>query len=527
MKPTKLLLFCLVLISMAAQAQRLTQREMENRTSRVKIYAPTDPMLRTKLIGLLGLDHFIPGEGGTIETEIGADDIRKLRLSGYRFDVLIEDVHDHLTALNEQYARDVAAGRVAFEQPGNTITNIIAQPSTFTVNASVFGGYYSYDTMVAHMTRAAANTSFVQMVSIGTSHEGRAIWCMKISDNISGGDDATEPDCLFIGLQHAREAITGASMIFFMEYLVEQYNLNNPRIRELVNNREIYIVPCFNPDGWEYNRLNGGVGTDQRKNRRNIGSDGGASQKGVDLNRNWGVDWSNCGQLPFTDPISGDPNSCGSGDPDMVTYWGTSAFSEPETNALRNFVKSKNFVVAFDQHAYGPYYSLPFGRRGVGHTMTQKQTDFYKAIPALMGKYNGMRANDSYGALHYEVAGGFKDWMLLGEIGSLNKDTIMGMTGEGAAGGGTSGNNFWAPASQIVYLSKGMTFQNLQLALSAGSYVDIQDMNDSITVKNGNLNFRLKRLGLGNGPINISLIPLRNIKTGGTITSITIPNYYG
>jgi carboxypeptidase T len=531
MKPTQITLIaiCLMLVSVVAPAQQLTQREMENRTSRVKIYAPTDPVLRGKLIALLGLDHFLPGPNGTIETEIGADDIRIARKAGYRVDILIEDIHDYLIEQNQQYELNKAAGRVAFEQPGNTISTIITTPSTFKLNSAVFGGYYSYDTMVAHMQRLAdANPTLVQKFSLGNSHESRAIWCMKISDAVTTPNDATEPDCLFIGLQHAREAITGASMIFFMEYLVEQYNLNNPKVRDLVNNREIYIVPCFNPDGWEYNRLNGGVGADQRKNRRNVGSDAGTSQKGVDLNRNWGVDWSNCGQAPFTDPIMGDPNSCGSDDPNMSTYWGTSAFSEPETNALRTFVKTKNFVVAFDQHAFGPYYSLPYGRRIAGRVMPQKQVDFYKSVPALMGKYNGMRANDSWGALHYEVAGGFKDWMLMGEIGVGTKDTVMGMTGEGAAGGGTSGNMFWAPFAQIETLCKSMCYQNLQLALSAGSYADIQDNNDSLTLKSGgNISFTLKRVGLANQPITVNLIPYQNMKTGGSIASITIPAYYG
>jgi hypothetical protein len=41
--------------------------------------------------------------------------------------------------------------------------------------------------------------------------------------------------------------------------------------------------------------------------------------------------------------------------------------------------------------------------------MPVKGSNFFTAIPAIMGKYNGMRAADSYDALGYEVAGGFKD----------------------------------------------------------------------------------------------------------------------
>ena len=93
---------------------------------------------------------------------------------------------------------------------------------------------------------------------------------------------------------------------------------------------------------------------------------------------------------------------------------------------------------------------------------------FYKFVPALMGKYNGHRAGDSYATVQYEVAGGAKDWWLLGDIESFpgeanKKGKIYGMTGEAGGGG------FWAPSNQIIELCKNLCFQNMQLAHSAGS----------------------------------------------------------
>src|SRR6185436_6115168 len=168
---------------------------------------------------------------------------------------------------------------------------------------------------------------------------GRNIWVIKISDNVAT-DEANEPELLYMGLQHCREAIGGSSMIFFMQYLVEQYS--NPtipgdtRIKDLVDNREIYIIPCFNPDGWEYNRTNWpNPGGDWRKNRKNNGD----GTFGVDLNRNWGVDWGNCSA-----PIQGPPASCGTNTTSSATYWGTAAFSENETQAVRNFTKAHHLI---------------------------------------------------------------------------------------------------------------------------------------------------------------------------------------
>jgi carboxypeptidase T len=505
----------------------------QEKYSKVIIY-PSSAEQRVHLLGLLEIDHFMEGEGGIV-SEISEHDVAKLKLTGVKHKVLDEDVARSLKKANARFfaARkkgiDLSESRVAFEQAGSTIDKIIKKPADFEVK-STFGGYYSFAEMESAMDVLVTKYSTIaEKISIGNTAEGRDLWLIKISDNVAS-DELNEPEVLYMGLQHAREAITGASMIFFMQYLCENYN-TDPRIKDLVDHREFYIIPCFNPDGWEYNRLNGGEGSGWRKNRSKIDSSKQGQrynyEYGVDLNRNWGVDWGNCGS-----PILGSSTSCGSGSAttESDTYYGSRAFSELETQAVRNFTKSHHIVAGFDQHAYGPYYSLPFGRKSLGHTMPQKGKDFFTSIPALMGAYNGMRAADSYDALGYEVAGGFKDWMLMGEIGVGTKDTVWAMTGEGAAGGGTGGTygSFWAPASQIVYLSKGMCYQNLQLAYAAGTYVDIQDANDiALIALSGNLNFTVKRLGLGNDPVTVSITPLENVQSVGGVVNISDMTYYG
>lgn len=524
-------LCCLILMTTSVVAQE--------KFSKVEIYPPADRHARAQLLGDLEVDHFFEHEGGII-TEIPQRALSQLREGRVKHKVLVSDVSAHLEMLNRQYFAQRKNGRVALEQPGSKLDAIIPTPSAFQVK-STFGGYYSFAEMEAAMnTLVATYPAIASKTSIGKTFEGRDIWVIKISDGVAN-DEVNEPELLYMGLQHAREAITGASMIFFMQYLCENY-AKDARIKALVDNREFFIIPCFNPDGWEYNRTsnNGNAGGGWRKNRSPQDSTvkvtpGKRGQPdvitvtytafGVDLNRNWGVDWGNCSA-----PILGPSTSCGSSDKTGDTYFGSNAFSELETQAVRNFTKAHHIVAGFDQHSYGPYYSLPFGRKSLGHTMPQKGKDFFTAIPALMGTYNGMRAADSYDALGYEVAGGFKDWMLMGEIGIGSKDTVWAMTGEGGAGGGTGGTygSFWAPASQIINLSKGMCYQNLQLAYAAGTYVDIQDANAMALMNTtGSLNIIVKRLGLGNDPVNITLTPLENIQNTGA-TSVTINNmaYY-
>lgn len=531
MKPIKtmiLALLCLI-VTIATHAQN------PNRLIRVKVSVPASSVQRLELITLLELDHF-QEHNGFIEAEIDQDDMNSLSHSRFSYQVLVEDVGQKLEEINRPYFEGRrngtinmdgtpvnTTGRVAFEQPGGLLDNIIATPSAFVVQSGSpnLGGYYRYDQMVTaieNLYNTYSPSGLVDTFHLGLSIENRIIYAIKISDN-AATDETGEPEVFFQGVQHAREAIGGSSMIFLMQYLCEQYSANT-RIRDLVNNREIYIIVCMNPDGWDYNRsTNPNGGGSWRKNRRVIGAN-----VGVDLNRNWSVDWGNCVVIP---------SSCASNNSSDDTYYGTGAFSEPETQAVRNFIRSKHIVVANDQHSVGPYYSLPFGRPTLhtgADTLTIMQQQWYTAIPALMGKYNGMRAGNSFQALGYEVAGGVKDWMLKGDIGvgikGGEKYNILGMTGEG--GYGTGSSTFWPASTSIITLCKGMTYQNLQMIYSAGSYVDIQDMSDiAVTATSGNFSFKIKRLGVENQPVTISLIPLTNVSSvGAPVIVSTLTNYY-
>jgi len=364
-------MLALSLITMTAYGQ--------DHFSTVRITPPSDLRERAELLGLLDIDHFNFKDGGIV-AEIDQHQIGLLRQKGVSYEVLVPDISARVQELNRQYFAASPTARVAMEQPGGLVSEIIPKPSAFQVWGTL-GGFYSYAQMnTAIDNLVAAYPTLAQKFSLGLTTEGRNIWCVKISDSVAN-DVTYEPEVLFMGLQHAREAIGGSSMIFLMQYLCENY-ATDPQVRDLVDNREIFIIPCMNPDGWEYNRTtdpSGGGGW--RKNRRNNGD----GTFGVDLNRNWSYDWANCG---------GAGSSCGSSLTSSDTYWGPSAFSEPETQAVRSFVISHHLVSMIDQHSFGPYYSLPFGRptlHPVPDSLSVADQDYYERIPALMGKYNGMR----------------------------------------------------------------------------------------------------------------------------------------
>jgi murein tripeptide amidase MpaA len=173
------------------------------------------------------------------------------------------------------------------------------------------------------------------LVDIGDSIEGRDIWALRIT---APGGTGTKPAILFNGTQHAREWISPMVNMYIADQLIDAYD-TDPEIQALLGRLEVIIVPVVNPDGYVYTQIN----RLWRKNRRNNGT----SCYGVDTNRNWATGW-------------GGPGS-GSSTCDE-TYRGALPFSEPETQALRDFFLANPQIVAnIDYHSYSQLILSPYG----------------------------------------------------------------------------------------------------------------------------------------------------------------------
>ena len=157
--------------------------------------------------------------------------------------------------------------------------------------------------------------------------EGRHIVAVKISDHVDRDED--EPAFLLVGAHHSREVVTPVIALYAIEQFTQQYGLD-PAITALVDEYEIWIVPVWNPDGYEYVFT-----TDNywRKNRR-IFSNG----VGVDLNRNYPFGW---------DAICGGSTTITS-----QTYRGPEAASEPETQTMIAFGRDRHFAKVADLHSF-------------------------------------------------------------------------------------------------------------------------------------------------------------------------------
>ncbi len=289
----------------------------------------------------------------------------------------------------------------------------------------------------------ADHGSIARKFNIGVSYEGRTIYGVKISDNVATDED--EPEVLFFANQHAREHLTTEQALFIANLLTNSYG-SDARITNLVNGREFWIIPMFNPDGSSYDIATGSY----RSWRKNRQPNTGSANVGTDLNRNWAYQWGCCG---------GSSGSTGS-----ETYRGPLAFSAPELQRLRDFILSRRvggtqqIKVAIDIHSYSELILWPYGYKtaDTGADMTVDQRSTFATIGQQMANTNGYtpeQASDLY------IADGVSiDWM-------FNNQGIFAYVFELYPTGGTG---FYPPDEQIAP----QTARNREAILILSEYAD-------------------------------------------------------
>jgi len=267
---------------------------------------------------------------------------------------------------------------------------------------AVDSGYHTYQEVVDETAMIAETyPSIVNRIELGTTSENRTIYALKISDNAA--TDEAEPEALFTFNQHAHEHLTVEMAMYLLNELTSKY-ATDARIKNVVDTREIWIIPTVNPDGAEFDILTGSY-ADWRKNRQpNARSD----KIGTDLNRNWGFQWGCCTGASF---------GASSPDPGSETFRGETAFSAPETRAVRDFVQSRrirgvqNIKTAIDFHAYMELVLWPYGYTAddTNATMTADQHNTFATLGKSMADTN--RYTPQQGGDLYIADGAIDDWL--------------------------------------------------------------------------------------------------------------------
>lgn len=261
------------------------------------------------------------------------------------------------------------------------------------VTAKTDSGLYHTYTEVESELRQIELThgNIAKVFVIGKSIEGRNISAIKISDNPTV-EEPKEPEVLYMGCHHAREWISVEIPMHLANYLTTNYGID-PNITRLVNERETWIVPITNPDGLVYSQT---VYTMWRKNKRDNNNDGVFEQwyDGVDINRNYGYKWGydDVGSSPY---------------PSDEDYRGKSAFSEPETQAIRDLALQHHFVFSISYHSYGELIVYPWGYANADTADDKLFTD----VASRMARFNSYTYGNPKDGVIYNTNGDSDDWL--------------------------------------------------------------------------------------------------------------------
>ncbi|KAK7146401.1 hypothetical protein R3I93_013983 [Phoxinus phoxinus] len=90
--------------------------------------------------------------------------------------------------------------------------------------------------------------NITRFYSLGKSFKGLEIYAMEITDN-PGMHETGEPEFRYTAGYHGNEALGRELLLMLMQYLCREYKDGNPRVRHLVDETRIHLVPSVNPDG--------------------------------------------------------------------------------------------------------------------------------------------------------------------------------------------------------------------------------------------------------------------------------------
>jgi hypothetical protein len=237
--------------------------------------------------------------------------------------------------------------------------------------------YRVLDDFTAEMDQLATDhPDLVERISVGQSVEGRELAGVEIGVDVTAPEDG-RPVMLVFGAHHAREWPSAETPMEFAHDLVATYEAGDARTVDLLGRTRVIIVPVSNPDGFDASRTSGdlidlnaieGGGTVsilgtpgnayKRKNCRfadgqtqpaggcvAVSSPGGFGI-GIDLNRNYGALWGG----PGASATEADP-----------TYRGPAPFSEPETQAIRTLISTRQVTTLISNHTFSNLLLRPVG----------------------------------------------------------------------------------------------------------------------------------------------------------------------
>lgn len=346
---------------------------------------------------------------------------RKLAAAGLEFSTRIADVK----------ARD-RANRLTERRNGR------ASAARAKARASIVSARTAYRTLPEieqDLKRLAQeNPGLVRLFTLpGRSWENREVIGVEIAENVNAPADG-RPAYVQVGTHHAREWPANEATLEWGLELVNGYKTGNARLAGIVKGARNFIVPVLNVDGFNVTIQSEGLtpggnyvdpiddadppagagsaglasGSYKRKNCRPLSEppvaepDGAClarsypntdanADRGVDLNRNYGVEWAGPGtQTTRTGQ----------------TYHGPAPFSEPETEAFRRFVRDLQPSVLITNHTFTGLILRPPGTATFGPVPDEERL---RALGDAMARETAYVSQFSYQL--YDTTGTTDDYL--------------------------------------------------------------------------------------------------------------------
>ena len=419
-------LFACLISTTALFAQ---QNQNENQTQPVYSLVEVQLAHEAELEGLLlhGFDVTNVSSDNTRVTIVAMKhELQRLSEHGYSFEL----IHKDLTAYLQ--------------------TRLLTpKEASLQIGQGSLGGFFNYDEIVAFIDSMHAEYPHImsEPMVIGQTYQKRDILAYTISSGARDGEDL--PRTLITGMHHSNEPMSFIAPLYFTQWLLENYG-EDQLATYMVERREIWFVPVVNVDGYIHNENvapnGGGL---WRKNMRDNNESGEFNHyyDGVDLNRNYGYGWG------FNDTGS-------QSHPGSPIYRGTHAFSESESQAIRDLCINQGFRTALNFHSFSNLLIHPTEPDGY----LFPDMDIFMEYMHDMTKDNGYVFGHSMQTVEYMVNGDHDSWMY-GE--QTEKDKIIAFTPEV----GNFTDFFWPPTHRIIPLAQENLYMQQYMVMAAGVYL--------------------------------------------------------
>ncbi|GIY90390.1 hypothetical protein CEXT_552002 [Caerostris extrusa] len=287
---------------------------------------------------------------------------------------------------------------VAETSTGNQFTTVASNPKETNTEDDIMlkleFKHHHYEDMVAILKNVTKKCpDITRLHSIGRTVENKELYVLEMSDN-PGIHEPGEPEFKYVANMHGNEVVGREMLLYLAQYFCNHYE-KDPKIKNLLDNTRIHLMPSMNPDGYEKSKVGDFDGLTGRENANN-----------VDLNRNF---------------------------PDQYFTTSENSVLQPETRAMITWILSEPFVLSANLHGGSLVANYPFDDNAANkdgiyskspddEVFRRLATIYSNAHPTMhLGQPCGGQGklNESFpggitnGASWYSVSGGMQDWNYL------------------------------------------------------------------------------------------------------------------